>query len=141
MCKNCLPQRIPTQTLSDNSFKKRGGFRPAVSSMAIHCVGGGGGGVTSFLSFKCPGAVASAAEKEARLDLLLSRFPGWLPSVRVFSAFALTSISLISFRARVAIKMHPTDKGGKKTAQGRGGNLFLNVPKKKNRKNEPRFKV
>ena len=86
--------------------------------------------MTSFLSFKCPGAVASAAEKEARLDLLLSRFPGWLPSVRVFSAFALTSISLISFRARVAIKMHPTDKRGQKTAQGRRGNLFLNVPKK-----------
>ena len=141
MCKIAYPKEFPHKLFLTILSKKRGGFRPAVSSMAIHCVGGGGGGVTSFLSFKCPGAVASAAEKEARLDLLLSRFPGWLPSVRVFSAFALTSISLISFRARVAIKMHPTDKGGKKTAQGRGGNLFLNVPKKKNRKNEPRFKV
>ncbi len=81
MCKNCLSQRIPTQTFSGNSFKK--GVVSVRLYLVWHCVGGGGG-VTSFLSFICPGAAASAAEKEARLDLLLSRFPEWLPFVFFF---------------------------------------------------------
>ncbi len=56
-----------------------------------------------------------------------------MASVRFFFRHLISRQFPSSFRSRVAIKMHPTDEGGKKTAQGRGGNLFLNVPKKTGR--------
>ena len=101
-------------------FQKRGGFRSAVSSMAL-CGRRRRSDQFSFFHMSRGGGFGCWKRGPPRpTPFKVSR----VASVRFFFRHLISRQFPSSFRSRVAIKMHPTDKGGKKLPRKREETCF-----------------